>query len=50
MKALSEVDTYVRANAWSPNYGERNRAGETICTSMAESAVSQVISKGMVTK
>ena len=33
-----------------PNYGERHRAGETISTAFAESAVNQVISKRMVKK
>ena len=51
LKALREFETYVRANAGSiPNYGERHRAGETISSSMAESAVNQVISKRMVKK
>jgi hypothetical protein len=51
LKALREFDTYLRANAGSiPNYGERHRAGEPISSSMAESAVNQVISKRMVKK
>jgi len=51
LKALREFDTYIRANAWSiPNYGERYRAGEPISSSLAESAVNQVISKRMVKK
>jgi hypothetical protein len=33
-----------------PNYGERYRAGETISSSLAESAVNQVVSKRMVKK
>jgi hypothetical protein len=46
-----EFDTYLRANAGEiPNYGERYRAGETISSSLAESAVNQVISKRMVKK
>jgi len=50
-KAVTEFDTYVRANASSiPNYGERYRAGEPISSSMAESAVNQVIAKRMVKK
>ena len=50
VKTLREFDTY-RANAGSiPNYGERYRAGEVISSSMAESAVNQVISKRMVEK
>ncbi len=51
MKALRDLDNYLRANAWSiPNYGERYRAGEPISSSLAESAVNQVISKRMVKK
>lgn len=49
LKTLRELDTYLRANAGSiPNYGERYRAGEVISSSLAESAVNQVISKRMV--
>jgi len=41
----------VRANAGSiPNFVERYRAGEVISSSLAESAVNQVISKRMVKK
>ena len=51
LKTLREFDTYIRANAGSiPNYGERYRAGEVIFSSIAESAVNQVISKRMVKK
>ena len=51
LKTLREFDTYIRANADSiPNYGERYRAGEVISSSIAESAVNQVISKRMVKK
>jgi len=51
VKTLREFDTYIRANAGSiPNYGERYRAGEVISSSIAESAVDQVISKQMVKK
>jgi hypothetical protein len=46
LTAAREFDTYLRANAGEiPNYGERYRAGETISSSLAESAVNQVISK-----
>ena len=49
VKALAELGNYVRANAsWVPNYGERYRAGEAISSSLAESAVNQVVSKRMV--
>ena len=49
--AVTEFDTYIRANAWSiPNYGERYRAGEPISSSFVESAVNQVVSKRMVKK
>jgi hypothetical protein len=45
LKTLREFDTYIRANAGSiPNYGERYRAGGVISSSIAESAVNQVIS------
>ena len=51
LKTLREFDTYIRANAGSiPNYGERYRTGEVISSSIAESAVNQVISKRMVKK
>jgi hypothetical protein len=51
LTAAREFDTYLRANAGEiPNYGERYRAGETISSSLAESAVNQVISKRMVKK
>ena len=51
VKTLREFDTYIRANAGSiPNYGERYRAGEVISSSIAESAVNQVISRRMVKK
>lgn len=49
LKTLREFDTYLRANVSSiPNYGERYRAGEVISSSLAESAVNQVIAKRMV--
>jgi hypothetical protein len=51
LKTLHEFDTYIRANAgFIPNYGERYRAGEVISSSLAESAVNQVIAKRMVKK
>jgi hypothetical protein len=51
LKALREFATYIRGNAGSiPNYGERHRAGEPISSSLAESAVNEVISKRMVKK
>ncbi len=51
LKAVTEFDTYIRANTASiPNYGERYRAGETIASSFVESAVNQVISTRMVKK
>jgi len=49
--AAREFQTYLRINAEEiPNYGERYRAGETISSSLAESAVNQVISTRMVKK
>lgn len=49
LKTLRELDTYIRSNAgFIPNYGERYRAGEVISSSLAESAVNQVIAKRMV--
>jgi hypothetical protein len=51
LTAAREFDTYLRANANEiPNYGERYQAGETISSSLAESAVNHVISKRMVKK
>jgi hypothetical protein len=51
LKAVTEFDTYIRANASSiPNYGERYRVGEPISSSFVESAVNQVVSKRMVKK
>jgi hypothetical protein len=51
LRAVTEFDTYIRANAWSiPNYGERYRAGEPISSSFVESAVNQVVSKRTVKK
>jgi hypothetical protein len=48
LKALREFDTYIRKNAFFiPDYGERHRAREAICSSTAESAVNQVITKGI---
>jgi hypothetical protein len=45
LTAAREFNTYLRINAAAiPNYGERYRAGETISSSPAESAVNQVIS------
>jgi hypothetical protein len=51
LRAVTEFDTYIRANASSiPNYGERYRVGEPISSSFVESAVNQVVSKRMVKK
>ncbi|MGH3752738.1 MAG: ISKra4 family transposase [Pseudonocardiaceae bacterium] len=51
LKAVTEFDTYIRANADRiPNYGERRRCGETISTAFVESTVNQVVSKRMVKK
>jgi hypothetical protein len=50
-RCCSTPDTYLRTNVWSiPNYGERYRVGEAISSSIAESAVNQVIAKRMVKK
>jgi hypothetical protein len=46
LKAVTEFDTYIRANADRiPNYGERRRCGETISTAFVESTVNQVVSR-----
>ncbi len=51
LKALRDFATYIRGNEGSiPNYGERHRAGEAISSSLAESAVNEVVSKRMVKK
>ena len=46
-----EFAGYIRGNvARIPNYGERDRCGETISSAFVESTVNQVISKRMVNK
>ena len=48
---LTEFTGYIRANAaFICNYGERHRCGEAISSSIAESAVNQIISARMVKK
>jgi hypothetical protein len=48
---LTEFTGYIRANAaFICNYGERHRCGEAISSSIAESAVNQIISTRMVKK
>jgi hypothetical protein len=48
-KAIAEFGGYLRANAsWIPNYGERQRSGETISSAFTESTINQVVSKRMV--
>jgi hypothetical protein len=48
---LTELTGYIRANnAFICNYGERHRCGEAISSSIAESAVNQIISTRMVKK
>jgi hypothetical protein len=48
-KAIAEFGGYLRANStWIPNYGERQRAGETISSAFIESTINQVVSKRMV--
>ena len=48
---LAEFCGYIKANAATIcNYGERHRCGETISSSIAESAVNQIISQRMVKK
>jgi hypothetical protein len=48
---LAEFTGYIRANAaFICNYGERHRCGEAISSSIAESAVNQIISGRMVKK
>jgi hypothetical protein len=44
-------DADIRTNTHLiPNYGERHRCGEAISSPLAESAVNQVVAKGMVKK
>ena len=46
-----EFAGYIRGNvARIPNYGERDRCGETISSAFVESTVNQVIAKRMVNK
>ena len=50
-KAVAEFQTYIENNAASiPNYGERYRNGEAICSAVVESTLNQVISKRLVKK
>ena len=44
LKAVEEFHTYIENNkGFIPNYGERYRAGERICTGFVESTVNQVV-------
>lgn len=48
---LAEFTGYIKTNAaFICNYGERHRCGETVSSSIAESAVNQIISSRMVKK
>src|SRR5712691_10930921 len=48
-KAMEEFRTYIEKNrSFIPNYGERDRCGETISTTFVESTVNSVISKRFV--
>jgi hypothetical protein len=48
-KAIAEFSGYLRANStWIPNYGERQRSGETTSSAFAESTINQVVSNRMV--
>jgi hypothetical protein len=50
-RTLHEFDHYIRTNQSSlPNYGDRYRNEEAISSSIAESAVNQIISKRFVKK
>jgi hypothetical protein len=45
-KAIAEFSGYLRANStWIPNYGERQRSGETISSAFTESTINQIVSK-----
>ena len=49
VKTVREFRGYIKANQdFIPNYGDRYRHGEKISTAFAESAVNQVVSKGML--
>ncbi len=51
LKDVSEFRHYIEAKRdFLPDYGDRHRHGARIATSVAESTVSQVISKRMVNK
>jgi hypothetical protein len=46
---LSEFETYIRNNReFIPNFGERDRQGETISTAFVESSVNRVVSRRFV--
>ena len=48
---LTEFTGYIKTNAgFICNYGERHRCGEAVSSSIAESAVNQIISARMVKK
>ena len=48
---LSEFETYICNNReFIPNFGERQRQGETISTAFVESTINQVVSRRFVKK
>jgi len=50
-RTLHEFDQYIRTNQSSiPNYGDRYRNEEAICSAVAESTVNQVVSRRFVKK
>ncbi|MCP4412038.1 MAG: ISKra4 family transposase [Gammaproteobacteria bacterium] len=51
LKYLDEMNTYIRNNRHLiPNYGEKNRYGESITTAFVESTINEVVAKRMVKK
>jgi hypothetical protein len=46
---MSDFDIYIRNNRkFIPNFGERDRQGETISTAFVESTINQVVSRRFV--
>lgn len=50
-RSVNEFDTYIHNNrAFIPNFGERDRQGDTITPAFVESTINQVVSKRFVKK